>query len=121
MSARDRKAFGQMTAAEAQEKFEAGREREFQNHVRAYLSCREIEFINPPMNRKSQLPSGWPDFTFCYQGKAIALETKTIAGKLSQDQKDRHRAMIRNGWIVIVPRSIPEIAELFAAIDRNSQ
>lgn len=113
----ERKALGQMTSKEAQAKYLAGQEREFQSHVRSYLSCREIEFINPPMNRKSQLPPGWPDFTFCYRGRAVAIETKTIAGKLSPDQKTQHRKMRLNGWIIIVPKSIPEIAELFAVID----
>ena len=117
MSPAQRRSLGQMTADEAQAKYLAGQEREFQNHVRAYLNCREIEFINPPMNRKSQIPPGWPDFTFCYRGRAVAIETKTIAGKLSPEQRSQHSKMERNGWIISVPRSIPEISELFAHID----
>ncbi len=105
------------TTAEAVAKADDKAERELQSDIANYLALHEIEFIRPPMNKRSALPSGWPDFTLAYQGVPLALEAKTPSGILSADQCSRHEALRRNGWRVFVVYGVPNVQTIFREID----
>jgi hypothetical protein len=109
MSADDRARLGKagVTADEAQRKYADGEEKELQKHVGQLLTQRGVTcFLNPPMHKRSQLPEGWPDFTFCWQGRACAVECKTEKGIVKQEQWETLDTMNLEGWRVAVVRSM---------------
>lgn len=106
-----------MTSAEAAEKARAGEEDRLQEDIRRYLRLHEIEFINPPMRRRSALPPGWTDFTFVYRGVPIACEAKTESGQLEDSQRAMLPKLERNGWRVLIAHSVADLQALFRQID----
>jgi hypothetical protein len=50
------------------------------------------------MFRKSQLPLGWPDFTFAFCGVPILWECKSLKGELRESQEQIVGQLVRNGW-----------------------
>lgn len=73
--------------------------------------------INPPMNKRNQLPTGWPDFTFVYRGKAVALEAKMPGKKAEPHQEKCHDDMRADGWFVMVVHSVDDAAAVLDAVD----
>lgn len=116
MSASDRKSLGKAgkTSPECRADAMNRSERELQREIAEYLRMRGIEFINPPMNRRSTLPVGWPDFTFAHNGVPVAVEVKVWGETPRQDQKARHEAMRGNGWRVYVVSSLLDLREVLA-------
>lgn len=100
-------------------KVEAQAEKELQREICQYLRLKHIQFINPPMNKRSILPEGWPDFTFAYKGKPIALECKTATGKLSREQAAMHLLLMADGWLVRTVRTLQEVKEILDTIDKE--
>ncbi len=117
MTPEDRKREGIVTTAEAVAKADDKAERELQSDIANYLALHDIAFIRPPMNRRSALPPGWPDFSFAYKGVPIGLEAKTATGKLSSDQVLMHMQLSKNGWRVLTVRSLADVQTLFREID----
>jgi hypothetical protein len=120
MSAADRKAIGQTTAAEALAIAEAKSERELQEQIASILRHREVVYIRPAMFRRSQLPVGWPDFTFCHKSRAIGLECKSKIGEPTHEQLEMHAHMEANGWEVHIVRSLAKVIEIFNEIEGKS-
>jgi hypothetical protein len=94
-----------MTSAEIRSAAVDKAEKELQKEVATYLrGCRGVEFINPPMHKRSSLPLGWPDFTFAYKppgsdiGIPITWECKRVTGSLDPDQITMRDRLIANGW-----------------------
>lgn len=100
-------------------KYLAGMERKLQSDIRNYLTLHGIEFINPPMNKRSSLPPGWCDFSLAYRGVPVAIEAKTEVGKLEPEQAALHPKLAKAGWRVIVARSVADVQALFRAIDEE--
>ena len=50
------------------------------------------------MFRKSELPPGWPDFTFAYLSVSVLWECKSLTGELRDSQERVVGQLIRNGW-----------------------
>lgn len=121
MTPADRKRYGAgfMTAEEAIEKARAGEEDKLQSEVRQYLNLHALQFINPSMRKRSALPPGWPDFTFCYKGTPMVVECKTEAGRLSPEQQTMRIDLIRNGWTYVLAQSVKDVQTAFRAIDSN--
>ena len=97
-------------------------ERDLQARIYAYLTQHRQAgtvrgVINPPMHKRSQLPTGWPDFTFAYRGKAVALEAKLPGNKAEPHQAERHEQMRADGWFVMVVHSVDEAAAVLDAVD----
>lgn len=88
-------------------------EKSAQKDIANYLRMRGIEFICPPMNRKSILPEGWPDFTLAFEGKPMAFEVKVWGGKPRPEQLTRHDKMRQNGWAVYVVNSVADVVAIF--------
>lgn len=114
MSKADRESCGQGNELpeEIAVKIEARAEKELQREIAQYLRLQGIQFINPPMNKRSMLPEGWPDFSLAYKGKPIALECKTATGKLSREQAAMHLLLMADGWTVKTVRSLDEVRNL---------
>ena len=93
------------------------REKEAQKEISQFLRISGIEFICPPMNRKSALPEGWPDFTFARNGVAMALEVKTNGNTARTSQKTRHDAMRANGWQVWIVSGAEDVKRIFREMD----
>lgn len=94
-----------MTASEIHSASVDKAEKGLQKEVGDYLrGCKEVEFINPPMHKRSSLPKGWPDFTFAFKppgsdiGIPITWECKRITGSLDPDQITMRDRLIKNGW-----------------------
>lgn len=107
-----------MTADECREKNMKRDERTAQREIANYLRLKNIEFINPPMNRKSTLPVGWPDFTFAVERQAVGLEVKVWGQKLRPEQVDRHRKLAENGWVLQVVSGVAEVSELVKKLEK---
>jgi hypothetical protein len=111
MSPEDRAKYGKagLTKDEAERVYTDGEEKELQRHCVELLTQRGVRcVICPPMHRRSQLPEGWPDLTFCWQGKPCAVECKTTSGRLSEDQEDCGDDLVEDGWHHDVVRSLRE-------------
>jgi hypothetical protein len=117
MTPTDRKREGVVTASEAAAKAEAKAERELQSEIANYLRQHDLQFINPPMHKRSMLPKGWGDFTFVYRSVPIILEAKTCVGKLSSDQQKLHPKLRANGWRVMIARGVADVQAVFREID----
>jgi hypothetical protein len=98
-------------------------EKKIQEQIRAYLWGQHgIELIIPPMHRASALPEGWPDITFSFYGRAVALEVKTQEGKCRKEQLARHEKMRAepNCWHVEVVRSVEDARRILETL-RNER
>jgi hypothetical protein len=105
------------TTYELEQKVNARAERELQKHVRQYLSQKEVVFICPPMFKRSELPPGWPDFTFAFCGVPIIWECKSSAGKLRESQKQVVAQLGDNGWRFRIIRSLEQARNHLREID----
>ena len=109
-----------MTTEEATAKAEVQKERELHRMISDYIGMRGVQWIiHQPMNKRSQLAPGTPDFLFCYRGQAVAIEAKTATGKLSDEQKEATNKMYMDGWFCRVAHSIGDVKEELDAIDKR--
>jgi hypothetical protein len=108
-----------MTSDEVREHVKVKDERELQRMISDYLRLHQIAFINPPMNKKSTLPEGWPDFTFAYRSHPIAVECKVWGEKPRPSQITTMDRMRENGWVVLVAYKLADVQELMRTIDRK--
>ncbi len=97
-------------------------ERDLQARIYAYLTQHREKgtvhgVINPPMHKRTQLPTGWPDFSFVYRGKAVALEAKIPGKKAEPHQVKCHEEMRTDGWLVMVVNSVDDAAAVLDAVD----
>ena len=108
----DRKELGITTREEDQSRFSERIERKLQEDICSLLRLREVVYIRPAMCKKSALPVGWPDFTFCYHGAPIALECKAGYNRCTDEQLEMHAKMRQNGWNVYEIRSLVEVKDI---------
>jgi hypothetical protein len=95
-------------------------EKEIQKTILDYLTLRSIfhykhnnSGIYKPATG-SYIPSqskGAPDIICIIEGRYVGLEVKTPKGKLSEDQAEFHRQIIKAGGIVFTVRSLDEAIE----------
>lgn len=118
MSVNDRKAYGLslgkpamgLTTDEAREKAKRKAEKQIQQEIYAYLKSVGVWFIiNPPMHKRSQLPTGAPDFMFVWHRVPIAIEVKVWGEKPRKEQVERHDDMLRDGWRVYLATCIEDV------------
>lgn len=111
MKGEDRARYGKagLTKDEAERVYCDGQEKELQRHCVELLTQRGVRcVICPPMHRRSQLPEGWPDLTFCWQGHACGVECKTLRGLVSPEQDKCLNGMVDEGWRHAVVRNLRE-------------
>ena len=104
MSPKVREILKLKTADEAALSQQIELEKELQRLIGQWLNRRQIEYINPPMHKRSQLPEHWPDFTFSVNNKSFAIEAKIPPNKPNKGQLDMHERLSAypNGWSVYV-------------------
>lgn len=117
MDKKDRDQLGAVTNEEREVIQTAKAEKELQREIRQYLNLLEIEHICPPMNKRSMLPSGWPDLTLCYKGTPICFEVKVGKNTPRPEQTDMHYRLRVNGWQVYVIRKLLEVKEILKGIE----
>lgn len=91
--------------AEADERFIARAEKQLQNNIAALLTERNITFFRQRMDRRTTGLKGQPDFLFAVNGRACAVECKTMDGKLTQEQKNVLIDLQADGWRTWICRS----------------
>ena len=110
MKLEDRKALGVKTPEEAADDHAAKLESDLQKKCESYLMRHAITYLH--LSPRAREKRGWPDLTFCLEGKPMAIELKTATGRLSDDQKRVLPAMERDGWHVHVVRSYREFVRI---------
>ena len=109
MSDEDRYALQVETYDQAATRGDARRERDLQRQCETFLTYRRIRYLH--LSPRAREQAGWPDLTFCAAGRPMAVELKTPAGRLSDDQRECLGAMRRDGWHVYVCRSFGEFRD----------
>lgn len=125
MDPKDRVALGKagVTAAEAGAKHEARLERELQSQIAQYLRLLGVWFDQDAMHKRRTGTRGTPDFLFAYRpigavdARPIAIEAKGPTGKVNEAQRDCHCDMVRNGWYVLIARSLADVQGLLRRLD----
>jgi hypothetical protein len=81
MSPADRRSLGRagLTASEAQAKYATRVERDEAKLFSAWLSGRELYFIQARTDRRSTIRTGHPDFTLLHDGRCLLLEIEMSA------------------------------------------
>lgn len=105
------------TRSEIEQALALKAEKDLQAEIRQYLDLKEIVFINPAMFRKSQLPEGWPDFTFAFRGIPVLWECKSYSGKLRETQERIVTLLVGNGWRFRLIRSVEQARDHLREIE----
>lgn len=88
-------------------KADARAERQLQNEFESWLRLNGYLYRREPMHKATMAPPGHPDFTvYAANGKTVFFEWKTLAGRLSDEQKEYHRQLKELGHAVFVVRSL---------------
>jgi hypothetical protein len=111
MRAKDRRALGQMTAAEAGRRYEAGQERELNHDVINWLSLQGAWVFTQGMHRKTRGRPGCPDIIACLRGRFVAIELKVGGNRLEPAQSDECTRIREAGGVVIVARSLHDVMD----------
>ena len=99
---------------------EAKSERELQEQICSLLRRRDIPYVRAPMFKKSELPPGWPDFSFTFQGQPLGWECKSTIGKLSEEQASMHAKMEGCGWKISIIRTLEEAVEILRKMENDA-
>lgn len=86
MSAPDRRHLGQLTIAEAHQRWERGQERDFKALVVNWLNLHGAYLFTQGMNKRTRGKRGTPDILACYRGIFLAIELKATGETLSVEQ-----------------------------------
>lgn len=113
MCAEDRKSLGVQTLAEVQAAYEQATEGQLQRLCESELSRRGIVFLHLSFRAREKI--GWPDLTFCLEGRPMAVELKSASGRLSPEQEALLGRMKANGWQTHVVRDFDAFRTLLDA------
>lgn len=95
-------------------------EREIQEQIRQYLRMRGIYVASQPMNKRSQLTPGTPDFICAHNKVPLAFEAKTPSGTLSDAQCGVKVMMETNGWSYHIVHGVADVKEVLDNIEKSS-
>ena len=119
MDPKDREELGQKTIAESLEEHEARSEKELHGLISALLRRNGILYVHAAMFKKSELPIGYPDFSFVCHGVPMAWELKVRNYWLSKEQEEVRSRMLENGWKYSVIRTLAQAQEELSSITRS--
>lgn len=124
----ERKKLGRagMTNAETQAKYAAGREKELQRDIAAWLNREEIYCNNDRMDKRTSGERGRADFRVCVpvrvagqiEGRWLSIEAKTEIGTLSTEQGEDAARVRKSGGKFIVARSLADVIEAVRDMQR---
>jgi hypothetical protein len=91
MNPKDRLPLGKgfKTSAEAQAVCDAKSERELQNQMENWFRLNGIPAFRQRMDKKSNMPTGTPDFLCCVDGWFVAFEVKIGRNTTTMEQMNR--------------------------------
>jgi hypothetical protein len=107
------------TSAQAVAKSVLKREKEIQRDIANFLKQEKKLFINPPMNKRSTLPSGWPDFTFSVNGRFVGVEVKIPGAVPDPHQLECHKELRLDGNLVFVVTSLEQFRAIFSSLSNK--
>jgi hypothetical protein len=87
--------------------------------IRDYLRKRGARVVNIHGGDNPFQEVGVSDFLGCYRSRALAIETKTPAGKLSVKQERFLRSWREAGGYAIVATSVADVKSLLDRIDEE--
>jgi hypothetical protein len=113
MSPEDRKALGQMTASEAQERYTHGREKQLKALVVNWLNSQGCWIFEQGMHRKTGGKCGTPDILACVPptGRFLAIERRLAGRRLEPAQAAEIERIRSAGGCAIVAYSLREVME----------
>jgi hypothetical protein len=111
MSAEDRQALGQITAAEAQQRYERGEEKALKAVVVNWLLLQGCWIFTQGMHRKTRGKPGAPDLIVCVppDGKFFAVELKVRGARLESAQQTEMGHIQEAGGVVVVARCLEDV------------
>lgn len=109
------------TMPEIEKAIDAKSEKQLQGLISQYLRQKGIEFICPPMNKRSALPIGWPDFTFSYRGTPFLFECKVGANKQSEEQCEMEYKLRQDGWRYFVITELEQVRTILRAVEERCE
>jgi hypothetical protein len=114
MSAKDRRAIGQPTMAEAEAQ-QRGQERELKRDVLNWLNLQGAWVFTQRMDKKTRGKRGVPDLIVCTppNGRFLAVELKATGGRLEAEQEGECQRILAAGGIAIVAYSLRDVMEGF--------
>jgi hypothetical protein len=103
----ERKRLGaaELTRDEAINKSTFQAEKAEHNIVLNWCLLNGIEVIHAPMHKRSDLPEGWPDLTFCYHDRFLLVEMKVNGRRFNDAQKICHARLEARGIKVLTLES----------------
>jgi VRR-NUC domain len=106
----ERKRLGKagMTAAEAQEKYQARVEKEMRLHFSNWLMLRAIPFVTARHDKKSTIMVGWPDYTVLWDNRVLCVEFKMAGQKPRPEQQKVIEFLLRSGVKTVVCTSFSQ-------------
>ena len=98
-------------------------ESQIQKQIVAYLRASGITPGVQRFGRRTSIAPGWPDIVFCMkntrgQSVPVGLEIKTEKGKLSVAQANMRVALLKDGWSILVVRSLEEAVDWINRLKR---
>lgn len=98
-------------------------EREIQGQICQYLRMRGVFFSWQPMNKRSQLREGSPDYMLSYNHVPIALEAKILTGRLSEAQQRVMAEMVGapNKWHYHIVHGVEDVKAILDKIDVDTR
>ena len=109
-----KRAIGQMTASEAQERYTCGREKELKALVVNWLNLQGCWIFSQGMHRRTGGRIGVPDILACVpDGNFLAVELKTSGGRLEPAQTSELERIRAAGGIAVVARCLEDVMHAF--------
>lgn len=119
MPQEERKRLGKagLTVEEHQERTKAKTEKQLQYNIASLLRQRNLIFNVSRMDRETTGTVGWPDFTFCLNGRMVCIECKLPGEKPTPEQVNCMAALASQGAFVRVVHSEAEFLKALAEVE----
>jgi len=108
MSAKDRRAIKQTTAAEAQGKYSRRREMEDHRIFKSWCQLNQIYYLRSREDKAVTIQVGHPDFSLFHKGLTLFIEFKRPGEVLSKKQEERQEWLTREHFDYLVCYSAEE-------------
>lgn len=119
-SAREKLGKAALTTEEAAENLDLRLEGETEDQIVDYLHLRGVGFVlRQRRDKRTRTKKGTPDLVFSWCNRAVAFEVKGPIGKASKEQEEVRDAMIADGWIWYLVRSVAEAKNFLEDIQRT--
>jgi hypothetical protein len=117
----ERKRLGRagITAAQAIQTYQRGKENELQKQVASYLDLNQIYFETDRMDKKTSGKVGRADFRICYRGHWLSAECKAEGGVLDPAQAFEAARLRKSGGRFTVVFRLLDLIDEFRNIEAD--